>query len=667
MRVRSLYLYLVLAVLLAWPEMVQAQKKELKEAEKHFNSFEYVLALDNYKKAMERSEPSTYLLERIADSYRLMNNSKEAEFWYAQAAGFPDANPVSLYHYAEAARRNGNYSKAKELYTEYAKRVPERAEVATKLAASCDSAMLWMSRPLSYEMTIENGLNSSGVDFSPIVLPNGDMMFSSDRLNTNSKGKKSERFNWTGNGFVQLYSASATSDSTWGVPTALGEEINTDYHNGPASFLAQENTLYFTRTNSMKRGRNKVNTDPTSWVSGANPKAGAAINRLEIFIARRNGDKWVDVKPFKYNKPQDYSVGHPAVTPDGKLLYFVSDMPGGMGETDIYYSERQGDGSWGKPVNAGPVINTSGRESFPSIGADGKLYFSSDGHVGLGGLDLFKAEGEHGKWTRVQNLMFPLNTSRDDLGIAVDSTGTKGWLSSGRDSETGFDNIFSFKQVPVECTLVGQTYEMVDQPGTHIKKKVLVDNVLLQLFEENVGTMLETHSDSVGGFNYKVEAGMQYTIRGSKKGYLTQTILFTPDCRFSVDSLLVQMIMYRDTPNVPIVLENIFYDLDKHDIRPDAAIELDKLVRVLKANPTIRIELSSHTDSRQTRKYNQDLSERRAQAAVDYIVSKGVERSRLVARGYGETRLRNKCGDYVECSEEDHQVNRRTEFKIISK
>ena len=160
---------------------------------------------------------------------------------------------------------------------------------------------------------------------------------------------------------------------------------------------------------------------------------------------------------------------------------------------------------------------------------------------------------------------------------------------------------------------------------------------------------------------------MQYTIRGSKKGYLTQTILFTPDCRFSIDSLLVEMIMYRDTPNVPIVLENIFYDLDKHDIRPDAAIELDKLVRILKANPTIRIELSSHTDSRQTRKYNQDLSERRAQAAVDYIVSKGIDRKRLVAKGYGETRLRNKCADFVECSEEDHQVNRRTEFKIISK
>ena len=183
---------------------------------------------------------------------------------------------------------------------------------------------------------------------------------------------------------MQLYYASMKEDSTWSEPSPLSKEINTDYHNGPATFLPTENTLYFTRTNSVKRSQSKVNTDPTSWVNRGNGKGGGNINRHEIYMARRNGNEWVDVKPFKYNKPQEYSVGHPAITPDGKLLYFVSDMPGGKGETDIYYSVRQPDGSWGEPVNAGEVINTSGRESFPSIGADGKLYFSSDGHVGLG-------------------------------------------------------------------------------------------------------------------------------------------------------------------------------------------------------------------------------------------------------------------------------------------
>ncbi|MBD1397333.1 OmpA family protein [Pontibacter sp. JH31] len=650
---------------LAWPEASQAQKKEVKLAEKYFNNFEYALALEAYKKAMEQTEPNAHMLQRIADSYRLMNNSKEAEFWYAQVASFPDASPASIYYYAEAAKRNGDYAKAKELYQRYGNLVPEKADMAKSLAASCDTAMLWISRPLSYKIAAEEKLNSTSADFSPIQMPAGALIFSSDRLSAEGK-KKQSQFNWTGNGFVQLYLAATASDSTWSVPVPLSKEVNTDYHNGPASFLELEDMLFFTRTNSMKRGRTKTNTDPTSWVGGAG-KGGDYINRLEIYMAKRQDGAWADAVPFAYNKPKEYSVGHPAVTPDGKLLYFVSDMPGGMGETDIYYCERLEDGSWGKPVNAGPAINTSGRESFPAIGGDGHLYFSSDGHLGLGGLDIFKAEGKRSEWTSVKNMMYPLNSSRDDLGMVVDKAGVKGWLSSGRESATGSDNIYSFKKVPVECMLVGQTIEMVAQPGTHIKKKVVVDNVLLQLFEENIGSLDETHSDAVGGFGYKVQAGMQYTIRGSKKGYLTQTVLFTPDCRFSIDSLLVEMVLYRDTPNVPIVLENIFYDLDKHDIRPDAALELDKLVRVLKENPTIRIELSSHTDSRQTRKYNQDLSERRAQAAVDYIISKGIDRKRLVAKGYGESRLRNKCSDYVECSEEDHQVNRRTEFKIISK
>ncbi|WP_083919404.1 OmpA family protein [Pontibacter roseus] len=666
MRVQSLILLVLLAVGYSLPATVQAQKKEMKQAEKYFNSFEYALALDAYKKVLEQEEPNPYTLQRIADSHRLMNNSKEAEFWYAQLAGFPDASPASLYYYAEAAKRNGNYTKAKELFLKYGSRVPEKADLAQALAASCDTAMHWMKTPKSYKLEEEERLNSAGVDFSPVKMPNGGMIFSSDRLQAPEAAKKKERFNWTGNGYVQLYFAPLDTASTWGAPVPLTKEINTDYHNGPASYLEQEGMLFFTRTNSVRQGRKKKTTDPTSWVGGANDNR-AYINRLEIYTAKRDNDSWSNIKPFAYNRPQEFSVGHPAVTPDGRLLYFVSDMPGGMGETDIYYSERQSDGSWGAPVNAGSSINTSGRESFPAIGADGKLYFSSDGHLGMGGLDIFVAEGAGKEWTSLQNLRYPLNSSHDDLGIAMDSSGTKGWLSSGRGSDKGFDNIYSFKEVPVECVLVGETIELVAQPGTHLKKKVKVENVLLQLFEENVGTLAESHSDSLGNFRYGVQAGMQYTVRGSKKGYLTQTILFTPNCQYSIDSLLVEMVLIRDTPNVPIVLENIFYDLDKHDIRPDAALELDKLVRILKDNPGIRIELSSHTDSRQTQQYNQSLSERRAKAAVNYLISKGIDRKRLVAKGYGETQLRNKCGDNVDCSEEEHQVNRRTEFKIIGK
>ncbi|WP_242926175.1 OmpA family protein [Pontibacter vulgaris] len=638
-------------------------QQELKQADKHFKQFEYTLALEAYKKILEDTQPDATIIQRIADIYRLMNNSKEAEFWYAQATGLNDADPSAFYFYAEAAKRNGNYAMAKQMFNEYGKRVPDKIDLANHMAASCDSAILWIKQPQSYDIKKSSAISSESVDFSPTPMPGG-VLFSSDKPVVNGSNKEQlHRFRWTGNGYVQLYFSYMAADSTLGNPEPLPQSINTSFHNGAASFLEKENTLFFTRTNHGKRSAKTGNTDPTSWV-GLGLGKNVTI-RLEIFMAELKGDKWVNIRPFKYNKASQYSVGHPAVTPDGQLLYFVSDMEGGFGETDIYYCERQKDGSWGKPVNAGNTINTSGRESFPSIGADGNLYFSSDRHTGLGGLDIFKAEGDRSTWKSVVNLKYPVNSPSDDFGAMVDTSGVRGMLSSGRNSDNGSDNIYTFKRIRVPCSLVGVTIERITVKGTTKKKIVPVEQVFLQMFEEENGVLKEIFSDAQGKFKFEVKAGLNYTIRGSKKGYLTQTVNVVPQCIFNTDSVKVEMVFNRDTPNKPIVLENIFYDLDKHEIRPDAALELDKLVQTLKDNPTIRIELSSHTDSRNTQRYNDTLSRLRAQAAVDYLISKGIERNRLVAKGYGESQLLNKCADGVTCSEEQHQLNRRTEFKII--
>ena len=658
----KLRLHLVLLLILfvcAKPAAVLSQ--DMKQADKHFNNFEFSLALEAYKRILDNAEPNVAVVQRIADSYRILNNSKEAEFWYAQVVNFPEADPTNLYLYAESAKRNGNYDKAKMILLEYGRRVPAQAKLALQMAASCDTAKKWMTRPRAIEFQKSNVLNSNGADFSPVKTKEG-IFFASDRLQTD--GKQQAKFDaWTGNGFIQMYYAKAKADSTWEAPMALPPSINTTYHNGPAAYSEKNQKLYFTRTHVVKRNATKENPDPTSWFKGS--EKSAHINRHGIFIAERNGDKWDNVRAFRYNNTDEFSIGHPAITPDGKVLYFVSDMPGGFGETDVYYSELQKDGTWGKPVNAGNVINTPGRESFTSIGEDGSLYFSSDGHLGMGGLDIFRAVGTHKEWSHVKNLEYPYNTSHDDFGIQIDAAGKTGLLSSGRLGNNGFDDIFTFKPLKTPCTLIGHTVERVSVFGSSKKKEVAVEKVLMQLFEEGSNIPTEVYSDKQGKFSFTVKANTNYTIKGSKPKYLTQTVSMMPDCRFNTDSIKVEMIFNRDTPNKAIVLENIYYDLDKADIKPAAAKELDKLVQVLKDNPSIRIELSSHTDSRQTHKYNEALSNLRAKSAVDYIVSKGISPDRLVSKGYGETKLVNKCKDGVWCPEDKHAENRRTEFKIL--
>ena len=659
MKINIAFPLLLLWLLFGGSVAVTAQ--DMKQADKYFQNYEFSLALEAYKAILEKGEPNLTVVQRIADSYRILNNSREAEFWYAQATAFPEADPSNRYLYAESAKRNANYSKARQLFLDYGRIVPAQAALALRMAASCDTALRWMQSPRPYEVQKHAKLNSEGADFSPAKTNDG-LLFASDRLLSDNK-KQTERSNWTGNGYIQLYIAKATSDSTYAAPVPLPASVNTAYHNGPAVYLAGEQTLYFTRTHVVKRSAGQASADPTGWFKGSDNRT--HTNRHGIYIAERKGDKWGNVKPFKYNNTNAFSIGHPAITPDGQVLYYVSDMPGGFGETDIYYSERQSDGSWGKPVNAGSVINTSGRESFASLGEDGSLFFSSDGHLGMGGLDIFKAIGPHKAWTRVENLKYPLNTSQDDFGILADSTGAKGMLSSGRLGQNGSDDIFTFEEYKVPCTLIGRTIERFAVAGTSRKKEEPVAQVLLQLLEEGGGTPIQVYSDKNGGFVFPVKAGTRYTIKGSKPEYLTQTLSISPDCRYNTDSVKVEMIFNRSTPNKPIVLENILYDLDKYNIRPDAAKELDKLVQTLNDNPTIRIELSSHTDSRQTNRYNEMLSQLRAQAAVDYIVSRGVDRGRLKAKGYGETRLINRCRDGVSCSEAEHQVNRRTEFTIL--
>ncbi|GAB3202730.1 outer membrane protein OmpA-like peptidoglycan-associated protein/tetratricopeptide (TPR) repeat protein [Pontibacter aydingkolensis] len=657
MNYKSTPLYFVIAAMMGLGTAAQAQT-ELKKANKQYENYEFALALENYQVAVQKKDPDLATMQRIADAYRLTRQNQKAEEWYAKVVRLEGHDPMSSYFYAEALRSNGKYEEAKAQYMLWADEMPEKEDKAQELIAACDRAILWLGKPAAAVVEPVASINTNGFsDFSPMQYGN-QIIFTSDRGLSDSK--KTDVYGWTGRPYLQLFTAQQNEAGNWGAPKALEEVINSEYHNATASAAEDGKTLYFTRTHMVPK-KNHVNADPTSWAKA--PAAKEFVNRLEIFTAEKQGETWSNIQPFAYNNVESHSVGHPAISPDGKVLYFASDMEGTLGDTDIFYSIKQADGTWGKPVNAGPTINTAARESFPYVDADGKLYFASDGHIGFGGLDVFEAEGTHAAWTKVRNVGAPINSAKNDYGIMFTRVGEEGLFSSNRDSENGTEDIFSFKmlQRPVVIELITLERKQNDEKRNI---EVPLPKAKIVVAQKNLNDSVVVITDERGQYFMDGRRGDIYSLLGTKDGYLTQEKLAEIPANAG-DTVQIAMLFDKNELNRAIVLENIYYDLDKWDIRTDAATELDKLATVLKNNPEVKIEMSSHTDSRESVKYNNVLSERRAKAAVDYLVSQGIDRSRLTAKGYGKSRLVNGCADGVECSEEEHQLNRRTEFRII--
>ncbi|PSR54391.1 flagellar motor protein MotB [Adhaeribacter arboris] len=654
-------IFLILVVVFCGLSGKLRAQSALRKANQYFDSYKYSLAIEEYKKTIERKSPTLTVTQRLADANRLSNHSVAAEAWYAEVLKFPEAEPINIFYYAQMLHTNGKYEEAKVQYLQYAEKVPVEAAQARKLAEACDLASQWLKRPPMVEVKAVTELNSLYADFSPIQYKNG-ILFTSDRgtAKPEAKGKEKDKiYGWTGRPYLKMF-GSVKNGANWSKPVPLSTNLNAEFHNGPAAVDSANTTIYFTRTNLVKLENKKANPDPTSWIE--NPFASGFVNRLEIYTAQNIGGKWSDPKPFAYNKVEEYSVGHPVLSPDGNLLYFISDMPGGFGLTDIYYSERLGNGTWSKPINAGNTINTSGREMFPSFDQKGTLYFSSDGHNGFGGLDLFSTTGERSTWSAVTNLMAPINSSRNDYAMLVEENGQSGLFSSDRFSEEATADIYSFSLIQQPAVLVVTTLERI---AGQIGKKSLapLSNVRLRFIQPNGKDSLVAFTDKKGKYYFKVSKGNTYSLEGSKPSYLTQPATIEVSNN-ALDTVNTTLVFDRIQTNIAIALSNIYFDLNKWDIRPDAALELDKLAITLLANPKVKVEMGSHCDSREGNGYNQLLSDLRAEATVNYLVSKGVSRNRLTARGYGETQPVNRCVDNVPCSEVEHQLNRRTTFKI---
>lgn len=628
-----------------------------KKAAKSFRLGKYQSSIELYEKLLEDNPGKANYF--IAESYRLSNRIKEAEPYYEKAGGrFVDVDTIKFY-YAQALKANGKYEEAGKQLEELAQST-ENEELKDRASAELDGLEYVQnleSKPNYYRVKNLELINTPAAEYAPVHL-NNELYFSSNRGN----GKIYEA---TGSPFSDIYKV-ATRGANVDVATIapLPEAINDPIRNeGTITFSPDGKIMIFGKGNTNKK------------------KGGVDV---DLYLSRFRNGTWTDPILVNINTQfkdeldpvaQNYSWdSSPAFSADGRTLYFASNRPKGYGGTDLYTAQMDSRGRFTRIKNLGPEINTPGNEMFPYVAEDGRLYFASDGHPGYGGLDLFTVKRENGK-TRIENLGQPMNSSGDDFGIFLFRP-DRGFFTSNREGGKGDDDIYTFVNEDPDLKVINYYLQGI----TYFKDKQgelqILPNTKISLLDEENNVMQEYVTGNDGKFLFRMYENENYELLGEADGYLTERLPYTMIGRsvdphtlkdlvtnITYDTLLV---LDRKAPNEIFVLENIYFELDKHDINADAAKELDKLVQILTDNPEIIIEMGSHTDSIASHEYNIALSKRRAESTVRYLISKGISPDRLVAKGYGEERpvAPNTNPDGSD-NPEGRARNRRTEFKIL--
>jgi outer membrane protein OmpA-like peptidoglycan-associated protein len=706
-----------------------AQGGQMRKASDLYENMAYAEAIEVYQKLDDHGVEDPEVVRNLAYSYWKVRDFGMAEQYFSRVME-NSWNPEDSYVYAEALKSNGKYDEAAEIMKSYheSTKSDRRAKMQIENADYVTDIMSQQDR-----FTITNTSLSTGhTEFCGAIYKD-ELVFVSSR-NEGTAVKRT--FKWTDEPFLDLFTA--TIDNTGGLSgiKLFEDPMNTRFHEGPLTFSADGNTVYFTRNN---------------FTDGVRGRSLERITKLKIYVSKRSQTGWSDPTEFKHNSDQ-YSTGHPTLNNDGTKLYFTCDKPGGFGGTDIYMS-RMTNGEWSSPVNLGPGINTEGNEMFPFIHTDGTLYFSSDGHPGLGGLDVFEASQKDGFFYKVENTGYPLNSGGDDFGILVNPEKDRGYVSSNRGEGQGKDDIYYFtmkakKTLSIEGKVIdednneplaGATIELLnnlnevierveltedgafafnldrkdcsyavrvtngdkwttytsqntpcDDPegvidigeiplstlrwsakGTMYTKStnIPLEGVMVRLTDKNTGEVYADNTKANGSVLFKLEKDRDYYIRFEKEGFFAKTGMFST---VNMEPGVIEINKYIDLAMEEIILnkgikiENIYYDYNKSYIRKDAAVELDKIRTLLIDNPAMHIELGSHTDARGSDTYNMSLSKKRAKAAMGYLIKQGIESERVTYQGYGETSVINKCENGVNCSDELHEENRRTEFKVTS-
>ncbi|MFT6868560.1 MAG: peptidoglycan-associated lipoprotein [Cyclobacteriaceae bacterium] len=629
-----------LAILLFLILLLQSCSQQI--AKRSFEKGEFDRAIELYKKGMEEGDPIRNF--QIAESYRKSNRLKEAARYYAAAEKNGSKEPSLAYYYARSLKANEQYDEAERVLNGYvAKPAGEKKfkDLAQYELDNLQNLDVIIEQTNYYRIKNLEGLNTPRAEYSPVYL-DGLLYFTSNR--------NSERiYLVTGTPFTDIYTVQ-TQGANVNIRTLalLDPMINHDDTNEGSIAISPDGTsIIFAKGNSGKAtGNTEVN----------------------LYFTRFRNGQWSDPRPLSINDPESWD-STPALTPDGGTLYFSSTREGGFGGADIYSVQLNRRGRWVDIKNLGPQINTPGDEVFPNVSADGNLYFSSDGHPGFGNLDLFVAKRERGK-INVENLGQPMNSHSDDFGLYQFDL-SRGFFTSNRPGGKGDDDIYTYVNDDPDLKIINYYLEGVTVTKDDGGSEIILPNTKVALHAENGEVVGESFTGEDGAFKFRVYTEENYNIIGEKTDYFTTRINFSTVGKSVDRSTLAEFItnvtfeskipMERIVLEKSMVLNNIYYDLDKADIRPDAAIVLDSLVGLMNDNPEIYVELGSHTDARAEDVYNMNLSIRRARSAVQYMIKNGVSPERITAKGYGETQLIVKNAQM----EEEHQKNRRTEFKVL--
>jgi len=740
----------LLLIVLCLGKINAQNDRALTKADKMYSIYSYADAVNIYKELYEES-PSDPLALKIATCHFKMNQLTESKSWYDKVSDKAHMSHEHHLHYGDVLESVGDYEGAARWYEVYQVEESQESRAKEKLYGATHIKDFYADSA-RYKVSSLPTINTEYSDFSPAYFGDG-FVFPSSRIH--ELGSK-HTFKWDNSAFLDLYYTQLdTATNDYGTPSFFDVKLNTKFHEGPLAFDKTGTKVIFTRNNYFKSKKHKSDDK---------------VMKLKLYYADRDTTEedehgWGHFIEFPYNN-DEYSVGHPTVTQDFSLLVFASNQPGGLGGTDLYFS-RYEDQKWTTPVNLGKEINTEGDDMFPYLHEDGTLYYASNGHGGLGGLDIYEAtpvKSSSGidltKTYEVKDLGYPINSSKDDFGLIMNAEKSVGYFSSNREGGQGSDDIYKVivKSPPV-AEFVGITY--VNLEGAPKENRKLLPETFVTVYkledgkEEEIG---RTTSDSDGKFTYPLTTGSKYKFVGDKdtltpdelivditekkdketiigeltlreplpdvvrlcvkvvdidknraalegatvyvmeeggkevQVYVTDkdgTICLTllPNKNYVMKSTKVkyladcftlnsgELTKAAKTPERPLELEQlkvsqkfrydkILFDLAKHNIRKDAAIELDKVVEFIKAHPGITVELGAHTDARGSDAYNEALSERRAKSSREYIVSQGIGSEMITSKGYGETQLTNKCGNGVRCNEALHQANRRTEIKI---